>query len=210
VMLVIGTENSLVFLKPTQTKTMKADYETELSKETLANNIETVALLGRNKWGSLSVDEKLRVLRTVVNIERRYLGLYDDEIITCAVIGVPDERLGYYSVETNKICINYNHLCHGTGEEGLNIILHEIFHAYQNKCFDALQSLDGNYQTLRKFDDIKKWGENIENYISDDESGDDYYYQVLEIDAREYAEEASEDYYRKINQYYGNTVIGNK
>lgn len=104
--------------------------QSDVEDQTLANNIETVALLDEARWKELSAQEKMEVLQVVANIEQRYLGL------------------------SHKLNVGATNL-----KEGI-----------------------------------------------EDSYG--YYMQACEEDARDYAKTAVEDYYEKINAFYGDEVIG--
>lgn len=49
--------------------------QSNVEEQTIANNIETLALLDEESWKSFNVKEKLDVLQTVANVEQCYLGL---------------------------------------------------------------------------------------------------------------------------------------
>ena len=86
-------------------------------------------------------------------------------------------------------------------EEVLNIVCHESYHAYQHCIVSALENADEESKNLRLFRDARNYAEEFCDYKSGDNGFYDYYYQECEMDAREYAEEALLNYYKRIEEY---------
>ena len=178
----------------------------KIEGQSLKANIETVALLEQNHWEKLSVQEKLDVLGVVADIEKRYLGLPHELVVGAA--DLKEGTLAQYSDSIHQVSIDLNHLIYDGSEDVLDSLLHEAYHAYQHRCWDAYMSIDERYKPLRLFNKAVKCGNEFVNYDDGDEDFFDYYMQDCEGDARDYAESAAEDYYNKINEYYGYEAIG--
>ena len=79
----------------------------------------------------------------------------------------------------------------------ISVLLHECYHRYQHKVIDALDDkLDLNMKIIR---DVKEWKNEIYNYVSADDSYDDYYNQSLEMCAREYSNDYTSMYIKFID-----------
>lgn len=175
--------------------------QTDIEDQTLANNIETVALLEETRWKELSAQEKINVLQTVANIEQRYLGLPHE--LNVGATNLKDGTLGNYCDATHQITIDLNHLVYDSPESVLNTILHEAWH---DRCCDAYKAADDKSRSLKLFRKAAVYGEEFAHYIDGDEDIYGYYMQACEEDSRDYAKTAVEDYYEKINAFYGEDV----
>ena len=71
VILGIGTLVGSSILQPTVIATT---YK-ESDEQTIENNIDVVLQLQEDVWDDLSAQERLDILQTIANIERRYLGI---------------------------------------------------------------------------------------------------------------------------------------
>lgn len=74
--------------------TVVATSSKELEEQTIENNIDSILLLQENLWEKLSAQERLDVLQTVVNTERRYLGIPHELNVGVANLG--EHTLGHY------------------------------------------------------------------------------------------------------------------
>ena len=178
----------------------KPATQSNLSEQSLANNIETIKLLQDDLWKELSVKEKLNVLQTVANIEQRYLGLPNELNVGAANLreGVSAE----YKDDTHQVTINLDSLLNSSSWELLNSVCHEAYHCYEHRLVDVYSSSNEENRNLRIFHHADSYTEEFSNYISG--SAEDfysYYNQVCEKDARNYAEEAVVDYQQRIMEY---------
>ena len=194
--LILPLAAKTVFNVPLLSSNIKIKNEIENNSYTIKNNIDELKKLQDSEWQKLSVQEKLNVLQIVANIEGRVLGISTE--LCVGAKSMPDYVIGQYVVNTDKIYINIDKVDKCDAEETLNTICHESYHAYQAKMADVYNNLSENDKKLKLFKDARKYAENYENYHS---SGPKYYDQPLETDAREYAEDAVDDYYSKIEYY---------
>lgn len=179
--------------------TVVATTYKETDEQTIDRNINSVLLLRGDAWKDLSVPERLDVLQTVANIERRYLGIPHELNVGVANIG--EYVLGYYDNNTHEIIISLDSLMTDPPEEVLNTVCHEAYHGYQHCIVSALESTSAESRNLILFRDARIYAEEFCNYKSGSHGFSDYYYQDCEIDARKYAEEAVTDYYRRIEEF---------
>ena len=172
---------------------------TEAEEQTINNNIESVLMLQEELWVDLSVPERLNILQTVANIERRYLGIPHELNVGVANLG--EYTLGYYDDRKHQVIVSLDSLMNDPADEVLNTVCHESYHAYQHCIVSVLENADEELKNLRLFRDARNYAEEFCDYKSGDNGFYAYYYQECEMDAREYAEEAVLDYYKRIEEY---------
>lgn len=186
-----------------QLEVIATTYE-EVEEQTINNNIDSVLMLQEELWVDLSVPERLNILQTVANIERRYLGIPHELNVGVANLG--EYTLGCYDDRKHQIIVSLDSLINDPAEEVLNTVCHESYHAYQHCIVSVLENADEESKKLRLFRDARNYAEEFCDYKSGGNGFYDYYYQECEMDAREYAEEAVFDYYKRIGEY----LFGNK
>lgn len=185
---------------------VRSDVETTVDSESdewsLSNNIETVALLHEDNWKTLSTQEKLDVLGVVKNIEMRYLGINRE--IKLVADNLEEGTLGVYKENDKTIVLDIEHLANDNSEKILTSLTHECKHVYDMACVDVFNSVDDEAKKLRLFTNIAKYDKEFSNYIDGNEDEVGYYYQLVEISAREYSKSAVEEYFDAINRYLAN------
>ena len=181
-----------------QPEVIATTYE-EAEEQTINNNIESVLMLQEELWVDLSVPERLNILQTVANIERRYLGIPYELNVGVANLG--EYTLGYYDDRKHQVIVSLDSLINDPAEEVLNTVCHESYHAYQYCIVFVLENADEESKNLRLFRDARNYAEEFCDYKSGGNGFYDYYYQECEMDAREYAEDAVFDYYKRIEEY---------
>lgn len=196
-MLVLGVEaffgSSLL-----QPEVIATTYK-EAEEQTINNNIESVLMLQEELWVDLSAPERLNILQTVANIERRYLGIPHELNVGVANLG--EYTLGCYDDRKHQITVSLDSLMNDPVEEVLNTVCHESYHAYQHCIVSVLENADEESKNLRLFRDAQNYAEEFCDYKSGGQGFYDYYYQECEVDARAYAKDAVIDYYQRIEEY---------
>ncbi|MCR5735235.1 MAG: hypothetical protein K6G22_11580 [Lachnospiraceae bacterium] len=170
-------------------------------EQTIDNNMDTLILLKYENWKELSEDEKLSVLQTVANIERRYLGLPHELIVNVA--NTKDSLLGYYSDNTHEITVNREHLVNDSSFSLVNTIAHEAYHALQYRMVDAYDEAAEDSKDLLLFYEASIYKEEFKHYTDGSEDFCHYYSQQCESDARKYAKNAVYEYYERIAEQTG-------
>ncbi len=169
--------------------------------------VSYIEILGEiKKWDELDTDEKLDTLADVHSYEAKKLGI---DGVTLRV-GYPgdESEYGAYNPITNDITLSRTRLEEGGVLELLDTLIHETRHVYQARLADAYteieDSLDDEYKSLSAFVEARAFRDNAQSYIDAKLDGLDYYYQPLEIDAREYAAERIKNTYERVldNTYY--------
>ena len=190
---------NILFGSTIMKSTVNTATQTNLSEQSLANNIEIIALLQDDTWRSLSVQERLNVLQTVANVEQRYLGLSNE--LNVGATNLREDVMGYYSDNTHEIVVDIDSLLNDSSWEVLDTVCHEAYHSYQHRMVDAFNYADENSKSLKIFRKASYYANEFNNYISGEADFCKYYYQDCESDARDYAEDAVYNYYRRINEY---------
>lgn len=164
----------------------------------IAENLDTIALLKPETWNTLTYDEKFETMCIIKNIELNKLGIDITDMATLKTDDLDSGVQGNYSNLTSVISIDCDLLAEGDVEEVLNTICHESRHCYQHACVEAYKKADDKYKNLLIFDTSKDFRENFNNYIKgNDDNYLDYWNQCVEADARAYAQEEVE-YYNSI------------
>ena len=186
-------------LKKSDVPTLQSSTAPDAEQWTVANNIETVALLQDEEWERLSEKERLNVLATIANIECRYLGFPGEIVVTSEVMS--DETLGRYNHKEKTIEMNSVYLMEYSASGTLRTFLHEVWHASEHYQVEALESVDDKYKNLHIFKAAREYQSQIENYIVPEDDAWGYMTQSMELDADKYAELAVKDYYDRIAEY---------
>lgn len=169
-------------------------------KEDIANFLESYDDIKFENWTKLSLEEKQNALQTaecyIANIEHR-----PPKIVQIEKMSEPG-IMGYQDESCNKIALNSDIVEHGSMESYRKVIetlIHEGRHAYQHYNVDVCMIHESGSQ-------VQSWRENFYNpqyeyyqsqgqkiYIPTSEGYDTmddyrlYYYQPVEIDARNFA-----------------------
>lgn len=178
---------------------VKAEIGTETEKQTISKNIDTVLKLQEEEWASLTTKDKLNVLQCVANIEANYLGISNE--LNVGASNLPEYTLACYSDVSHTIYINLEHLESNSAAEVLNSCCHEAYHSYQHRLVDAYIESPEEIQKLHIYRNVSTYADELAAYVDGDEDFFSYYSQQCEKDAREYAENAVDDYYSRINEY---------
>ena len=180
------------------TKTPLASDASEAEEWTVKNNIDTVRLLREEEWKELNPQQKLDVLGVVLNIEIRYLGLNHEVYLKSSVLN--GETAAHYNHKDHEIVIDLGQLKTAAAADVLDSLCHECFHAYQYQMIALYEDTPEKYRNMLLFQYVGRYIEETSDY--NDGSGDlmDYYYQTIEIQARQYAELAVADYYGRIRE----------
>lgn len=167
-------------------------------KQDIAEYLESVAELRYDKWTSLSLTERKEVLASV---EKHVATIEHRPPLSVAVEQLKQNALGYHDTMRHKIAINEkcvlsNDPC--MHREVIETIIHEGRHAYQHYNVDvksihesgqAVKSWDENFSDAR-YGYYQQQGQKINIPLHGRTIDADwrlYYYQPVEIDARDFA-----------------------
>lgn len=195
--LIMGVSGASVLFGSSLLKSdVRPATKTNLSEQTIANNMDTILLLQEDEWEKLSAQERMDVLQAVANIEQRYLGLPNE--LNVGVANLDADILGYYTDKTHEIIVSADSLLYDSPREVLDTICHEAYHSYQYRLVEALNGADENSKNLRIFRKAYTYADEFTSYKDGSTDFCGYYTQDCENDARDYAEDAVSDYYWRI------------
>ncbi len=180
---------------------MDAKSDQEESANSLPENEVLWMCLDEDKWKTLSVQERITVLKHLMDYETDILDIPPIEI-HAGLIG--DATMGVYDHSINMIEINVEHLDLCPVEEVIDTVCHEVRHAFQWQVVDSIDWDNPVFQAPY-FEEMRSWLENYHNYKSVWIYGyDEYENQPVEVDARDYAKKETErimEKVRKSNEY---------
>ncbi|GHU76116.1 hypothetical protein FACS1894188_08150 [Clostridia bacterium] len=127
-----------------------------------------------NKWDDLSLEDKKQSMSDLADYVIDVTGNENPpEIIFRDDMG--DGEYGGYIPESNTLVINENML--DNSSEAADTVAHELWHAYQQQCAANPNSERG-----------QKYQEGFDNYISSEYDFEGYQNQMVEAEARAFAE----------------------
>lgn len=157
-------------------------------------------VLSEKDWRFLSKSEKLNLLQTVVNHEVAELKLKDSPNIEAAEIPAKGTDLvtnAQYNRLFDKIIIRSS-LLDMSGDRALQSAIHEVRHAYQNSLARAYEENNIAWMSEDIMNDARKFSKSLTNKRENVQNYDQYYNELVERDAREYAARRMKKYYHMI------------
>ncbi|MBO6241545.1 MAG: hypothetical protein J6O61_12030 [Butyrivibrio sp.] len=168
---------------------------------TIAKNIDTVLLLQDDNWKELSLPQRMDVLQCICHIEGNYLGLTKE--IKIEIADLEENVSACYNNPDDMVYISKKEVESDCSSDALESVCHEMFHAAQFRYVEIYNTLSEQDKELYFFVDAADYNDEFMHY--DDGSGKGgimaYYGQSCEKDARDYAEVAVRDYFRRIAEY---------
>lgn len=183
------------------------DYE-----NSLAANIDIVAKLDPDGgWGSLSLEQKITVLETIVRIECRYLGM-QDSAPSLQIVYLEDGVGGQYDPEGDVVSLSYSVIVDSkvNGYNIAQVLCREMYHRYQHYQVQLLSLIKLNQDTRKYANLLILYDAAIYEQAMvkpNDHSENDalLYNQTastrLEQDAEKYANASIAEYYARIQLY---------
>ena len=189
--LVLSTVTGVQLFRP---GSEKAKNDVPSFAEYYESNADIFDKFEQHTWVTLSANEKLDVLQVLCNAEKAKLGVKDPIYIKSKAFR--SNLLGEFIPAENTILINAKHLEEDSSYSILTTVTHECYHSYERSLVKLYNSADEDQKNLMAFDRAKCYKEEFANYKDGENEG--YYWQAVEIDAREYSEKAADDYRDKI------------
>lgn len=143
------------------------DFSAEQLDSTLDNFQE-------DKWSDLSLEERKQSMTDLANFVADDTGNENPPDIVFRD-DMPDGSYGGYNPESNTMEINQNML--DDSAEAADTIAHEMWHAHQQQC-----ALDPTSEKGQQYQD------GFDNYISPEYDFEGYQNQMVEAEARDYAQ----------------------
>jgi hypothetical protein len=183
------------------------DYE-----NSLAANIDIVTQLDPDGgWGSLSLEQKVAVLETIVRIECRYLGM-QDSAPSLQIVYLQDGIGGQYDPESDVVSLSYSVIVDSkiSGYYVAQVLCREMYHRYQHYQVQLLSLIKLNqdtrkYASLQILYEAATYEQEMTNL--DRTSGNDVLPNKqtastrLDQDAEKYANASIAEYYSRIQLY---------
>lgn len=180
------------------TKAPLVSAASEAEEWTVENNIETIRLLWEEEWKKLNPQQKMDVLGVVLNIEIRYLGLNHEVYLKGNVLD--GETSAHYNHKDHEIVMDIGQLKTADAADVLDSLCHECYHAYQYQVIALYEETPEKYRNMLLFQYVGNYIEETSNYKDGNKDMAEYYYQTMEIQARQYAKCAVADYYDRIRE----------
>ena len=194
VYLIASTVTGIQLFRP---ESEKAENTVPSFVEYYEKNADIFDKLEQHTWIKLTTSEKLDVLQVVCNAEKAKLGIQEPIQIKSKLF--QSDLLGEYIYKDNTVLINTKHLEEDSSYSILETVTHECYHSYERSLVKLYNSVSDEEKKLMAFSRAKHYKEEFGNYQDGDSEG--YYWQTVEIDARDYSEEAAEDYKNKIQSH---------
>lgn len=148
-------------------------------------------------WEAISPKNKLNLLQSIVNIES---SLRQTMSIQVTTLQLPSGTRGMYSPVSHSILIDHAYLLQANWESILRTVLHEFKHSYDHYVAELAPVDPANLQRNRYRVALKS---DLDHYIPGTNSTyQDYYYQQVEKEARQYAQNRLEWYAGELS-YFG-------
>lgn len=193
---------SLENVEALQSRYEGAEFVTDLEmSENISNYLEGVEEIKNENWQNLSLEQKEEVLN---KIEQHIAGIEHRPALKVELENLPERTLGYQNASEHKIALNSRYV--GSSDpnlrkEVINTIIHEGRHAYQHYNVDVkcIHESGAEVETWREnfYDSQYKYyqstGQRIIIPYNDGSLHNVdfrlYYYQPVEIDARNFADD---------------------
>jgi hypothetical protein len=177
----VGSDTSLDIQNGTAGDT--ADYGGELAQDTGIDLNEgsgteqldsTLDNFQEDKWSDLSLEEQKQSMTDLAGFVANDTGNENPPEIVFRG-DMKDGEYGGYNPNTNTLEINENML--DDSAEAADTVAHEMWHAYQQQCASDPTSEKG-----------QEYREGFDNYISPEYDFEGYQNQMVEAEARDYAQ----------------------
>ncbi|OUQ46912.1 hypothetical protein B5E64_02515 [Drancourtella sp. An12] len=133
--------------------------------------------------------EKKELWQALIDLESQYWGI-EPPTVEVEQYEAESERDGYYSKEDQMISVT-SKAWYYSRERMLEILLHEVNHAYTQAVADSVKwedQYEDNHK-LRMYADAYIFKNASEHYTAPEEDKEEYYNNALEVAAQEYTEE---------------------
>lgn len=171
-----------------------------------ADEDHTFKRLFADDWATISDDEKLEALQFVADIEAQWLGIKPVYVVPAKLDEI---TLGQHPRKSRFVVIDLEKESHLDVLTCINTILHECRHIYQDDCVQELDWSDPAVLTGVYYENARQWREDYAiRPPKGEEHFDEYYYQTIEVDAREYAQKRMAFYLHYMKFYASNEIGG--
>lgn len=150
-------------------------------------------------WDSLYKTEKVKLLQLLINVEANSVGL--DHRIKLNTdnlerTSISSGTVGKYVYSpSEEIIIDNQFIDEEESYYIIEVVCHEVYHAFQMKLVELYERAPENLQRLMVFENVQSYYIDLRNYTSKSKEYEEYYNMALEKDARKYAEKRAGYYY---------------
>lgn len=164
---------------------------------TITSQMAELSRLDYSYWKKLEQKEKEELVQLVADVEGNELGLSHNLVVAYRDFGEVKAESAYSSMEY-KIYLDKAFFEKATGEEVMQEIAHQAYHAYERELVDLYTESDRQFQKLQLFSTIEKYVVELQKDIQalDDRQESDH--AALEADALAYAQARVEEYQKWI------------
>lgn len=171
--------------------------EVYTEKDSLANNIDVIALFEPSVWATITDNERLLACKTLVDVEGRYYGL--PYRISVEISALSADVIACYDPQKRTIFLD-NTTFDMYGFEVIGVLCHEVYHAYSWELVGCLNGLSEQEKQLLFWERVSLYEEEMKHY--ENASSEGYFNQVMELDAFEAGERESMVYCVEIMRYW--------
>lgn len=164
---------------------------------TVTSQMAELSRLDYSYWKKLEQKEREELAQLVADVEGNELGISHNLVVAYREFGEVKANSAYSSTEY-KIYLDKAFFENATGEEVLQEITHQAYHAYERELVDLYTESDRQFQKLQVFAAIEKYVVELQKNIQalDDRQESDH--AALEADALAYAQTRMEEYQKWI------------
>lgn len=184
---------------------LQADPEVAFStygqKYSMSSNLDKLVNLEDERFGTLGIDSRLELAKTICYVEARYLGINTE--INIGATEMSEEM--YYNPNTHQVFFSLKFLEETSPQDLVDRCLHIMYHVYQHSLMESYYEVSEDSRNLMFYRDMQSY---LDIARSNDSDGwwdsffacDSYTY-VMETEANEYAQDETEEYFRKVESY---------
>ncbi len=200
----IGVKDNVLAVIKIQRQKSYIQQVVEVDKKIFRNNEKVLENFTEEKWKTLSQEQREKACLQLAQLELLYLVGEKDETLSFYIGNDYIQSAGgYFSVSSNRIVLDQEY--QDDVSYVLNAVLHESYHYFQHRLVDVGKKVDiRNLVTKSRIEEYRKnmqMYQGIWNY-------DEYYSQIIEVDARAYAEKAAKQYEAYISKMQGRDEVG--
>ena len=191
----------LLFIVPVMSRGARG-IETALDYTIVATDTKGMTVTGQQSnlkdfdeqtWRWLDEDRRAELLQLVAAIEASELGL-DHELYIGIRDFAGDTTPAAYTAHDHKILVNRGSLMSMTGEEAINMVCHQAYHAYEKSLVDLYMDTGRKYLGLKVFSGVDGFVAELQQDIEALDDRKDAANERLEQAAKKYADEKTSEY----------------
>lgn len=194
--------NTLALGKQPAADPVRLRMRTQAAAPVCAEQMDPTLLRLQEKfWVRMDARQRRDLLQIVAEQEAQRLGIEAPAVCARRLEG---NALGMYSDADQLITLDLEHLKHSDVKKVLSTVLHECYHAYQNRLVELYNRLSEDEKKLMLFQPAAQYAAEFANYNDGSRDYAAYSAQQCEIDCEAYAAQAVLEYENSILTYKEN------